>query len=807
MRMAAAADRLRPGNDWFLELPEWPYSEAAYLYGLKTMQYVHETYDLGPDGRNVPGDLADAVAHSFMFGFNSRAYADTGKSFQALVQDALAAVQARQSQRIDILETKILTQTPRLTPPRLIVTEPKFGPHGATVFFSGRQEADRNTLFQYNFNTQQLTKLRSVRTTVPLYTDMAATADRDTLYYTRLQVHGRDRLRNELYQLDTRTHRSHRVTANGRYRYPAISPDGNQMAAIVNQAGMQSLVQVPLAKAGQKAFEKVLVRAPRNFALVDPVFTPDGRSVVYILADEKSSALCRVDRQTLSRTTLIQWPCIILSPIFHPQSGDLVFVSDKNGVYNLYRTHLAAKAEPVALTHVLGGVFNPDISPDGKYLVASAYDADGYYLTLLDYDKLHPLGALPAIGALWQNMPANVAIEKKLQRQPAPQVQSVEPYHPLHYMGFDYWSPWLTASNDGVMGGLTAAFSEPTQFHSLSVLAGAESYYGAPVGALSYQYSGLYPIMGLYAATAPAHYDDLVLSAQNLYYDYNEQFSRAGVAISLPCLRVDWQANWTLGYEVSEHSVIEKSEDAYEDETVLTEDLFEGRTDALWTQVDFINATAYGRSHSYEDGRYLTATFEWSDEALGSDINRTRLRGDWREYLPIPFLDNHVLKLEGIYAHGDGDRTAQGMFGLGGYQMLPELTQGLNRDIGLRGYSANYQVGDEVIKGAIAYRFPIYRIYKNITATTPFYFHQVFGELFYEAGKAQNNDWEDKEGQWIRSIGAEVNFSTTLFRLLPIATGLGVAYAIDYKKKCVKIPSMRTMMKTWMMRPRSGRFI
>lgn len=783
LRMAVADNRLLKGNEWFFELPEWPYGDAAYLYGLKTMQYIHDHYGFQEQEKNTPGDISDSVAHSFMFVFNNRSISVTGKSFQTLVQEAMEAESARQTRRIEILKLHPLTPVQRLTPERLIVTEPKFGPGGETIYFSGREEADRNTLFRYNMNTKELNKLTSVKTTIPLFTDLAPSSDRNTLYYTRLDIQGRDRIRNELYRLDTQNDRSHLVAKKGRYRYPAVSPDGSRLAAVVNRGGTQSLVDVPIEKAGKKQFEKTLVQASLHHTLVDPTFSPDGEYIVYILADEKGSQLRSVNRQTNVDVELLKWPCIILSPIFHPLDQNLVFVSDRNGVYNLYRMPFVPHTEPVALTHVLGGIFSPDFSPDGTRLTATAYDSHGYYLTVLNYEEIQPLSSLPAIDDKWKSLQKNLALKEEVEKSPARKNITSDPYYSFSHMGFDFWSPWLTSSADGVMGGLLAAFSDPTQFQNLYMLAGAESHYETPVGALVYKYSGLYPVLTLYGTTMPEYYTDLIKDADNLYYDYDEEVQTAGIALSLPWLRVDWQGNLRIGYQVSDRSVIKESADKYKGKTLQTRPFFEGKEVSLWSQVDFFNATAFGRSHSYEDGRSITATVEWADESIDSDINRTRVRGDWHEFFRMPGFENQILKFECVYARGSGDKTAQGLFGLGGYLPMLTLEQGLNRNVSLRGYPANYQVGDEVVKGGVAYRFPIFRRYKNVNATSPFYLHQIFAEIFYEGGKAMDGEPGGRENAWIQSTGVEANLSTTLFRFLPIAPGVGVAYAFDLEDR------------------------
>ncbi len=40
MRMPFADQRLLSADQWNLALPEWPYGEAAYLYGMKTIEYA-----------------------------------------------------------------------------------------------------------------------------------------------------------------------------------------------------------------------------------------------------------------------------------------------------------------------------------------------------------------------------------------------------------------------------------------------------------------------------------------------------------------------------------------------------------------------------------------------------------------------------------------------------------------------------------------------------------------------------------------------------------------------------------------------
>ena len=784
MRMAVADNRVLSGNEWFPEFPEWPYGNVTYLYGLKTFEYIHDTYSFENDRGNAPGTVSDAVAHSFMFSFDNRARLVTGKPFSLLAREAMVAEIARQDERIKKLKAEPMTATRRLTDQRLIVTKPRFGPDGRSIYFSGREESDRNTLFRYDTERNNLVKLTSARTTIDLFTDLAPSPDHRAIYYTRLNIQGRDRVRNEVYRLDTADDRSQLIATQGRYRYPAISPDGKQMAAIVTREGIQSLVVVPLASAGDVSTEKTIVTAPRHYTLVDPAFTPDGRAIVYVQARERESQLRRVDLRSNKGNIVVSWPCIILSPVFHPRDGHLIFVSDKNGVYNLYRIASLSNAVPQALTNVLGGIFNPDFSPDGTLITAAAYDSYGYYLTVMDYDALAPVrNALPIIAVDWKHFPSNRTTTEIVEGKANSHAVSHGDYNSFTNIKFNSWAPWLTLSEDGVMGGFSAAFSDPTEFQNLYIRAGIESHYGTPIGGIVYRYSGLYPLLTVYGATQPEYYNDLVKATDNTYYDYDEEVRTAGIAATIPLIRVDWETDLTVGYQIADRSPIDESTDDYRGKSLVTRNLFDGTESSLWARLSFFNATAFGRSHSFEDGRFITVTGEWSDDSLGSDVDRTRFRGNWYEYVKLPWAENHVIKLEGVYAAGSGDETAQGLFGLGGYVSNINSLPGLDRNIILRGYPMNYQVGDEVIKGGVAYRLPLFRRYKNVNATSPFYINQIFGEVYYEGGRAKGGSLSGSNDSWLNAAGVEVNLSTTLLRILPVSPGIGVVYAFDRDKR------------------------
>ncbi|MBU1694542.1 MAG: hypothetical protein KKC51_11335, partial [Verrucomicrobia bacterium] len=779
MRMAVADGRPLDPRQWELAHPEWPYSDAAYLWGARAMQYAQEQSS-GKEERNVIGELADSVQHSLPWFFDDAARPVVRKSFAQLAQKALKGETEYQQRSLAKLREEPPTPLKKLTPDRLLVSQPKFSADGKSLFFAGNREAARDVLYRYDLDSGRLRPLKRARVQAGI-SRLAKDPAGGKIYYTRLNIEGRDRVRSELRVMDAASGRTRPVTAAGRYRFPAISPDGKKLAAVRDVAAVCRLVEVPLKDAGRGKKERVLAEGSPFDMIVDPVYSPDGRWLAFVQGREGESELKFVELATGAQETLLKWPCIILGPTFHPSGRELVFSADRNGVYNLYRITFRSSAVPEALTHVPGGLFEPDFSPDGSRLAAVGYDSYGFYLTVLDRGELKPTpGALPSIRREWPVVAENQRRLREAEEM-KPAIGPARPYRSLAEVRLDYWTPWATGTEDAWVGGLAAGFSDPVGFQALSLLGGYDGDLEIPVGSAVYSYAGLYPIFTAFGFHAADAYPDLVRDTEGNRYDYEEKAGAAGLAVTVPWPRVDREMALTLGYRYMDREVLESGETNYAGRVLLTTNLFEGAEAALFAQLEYFDGTAYPRSHSVEDGRYISAAVEWSDRSLGGDLDRVRALLLWQEYFTLPWGENHVFKMDWVYGTGSGDKTAQGFFGVGGLaDTVESASPGLMRSVALRGYDPNTQVGRQVTRSILAYRFPLCRVYKGMSATKPVYRQQLFGELFWDLGKAWGNEPPgEPENDWLNSVGLELNYSMTLLRFLDLAPGLGLAYAFD----------------------------
>jgi hypothetical protein len=775
LRVAAAEGRSLDPSEWNENLPDWPYGQAVYLYGLKAMQYAEESYGLKANSvRAVPAELSDSMAHSFACFVNRTARPVTGEWLGELARNASRRERTRQEQRLARLKEEPLTPLTRLTPRDVQVERPAFGPDG-TIWFIGQPADARGSLYRFDPRTASLAGADRARLEYGRGSRPAVAPD-GKVYFTRLIPAGRDRMWSRLHVLGA-DGRVSAVPPDSRCRYPAVNRDGSRVAVVWVEAGRQFLACRPVGYGGAIPYESR--PAPEGRQLVDPVWHPDGVRVLYVTAEANRWQLrmCMTDAED---RLVFEWPHAILSPAMHPDGDQVVFSSDRTGVYNLYRIRLSdTHAAPEALTHVIGGLFDPAFSGDGRTLAAVGFDSCGSFLTTFAYDDLRPRARLPpALEPAWTAMGPTGATGHVAGVAPSAPV----PYRSLGGTRMDFWSPWLTADSGGAAGGLTAWFSDPSGYQSGGLVAGAESEYGEWIGSAVWQYRGVYPILTVTADREVRRYANLLEDVRGNRFDHAEAVWSAGIGVGVEHPGPDTIRRLAVGWRIGGRDSLDDADVPAALRVGLP--AFEGSESGVWVSLLLFTGTAFPRSHSVEDG----GLFRLAAERLGSggsDVVRPAGRADLDWYLCCPWAAHHVVKLSGAGAASRGDEWAQAAFGLGGYASAPDLggAAGVERDFSLRGYLANTQVGDSAVRAAFAYRFPIAGVYRG-GPVSALYYHQFFGEVFYEGGRTWGGASVRDDGRgWLRAAGAEINASITLFRMLDIAPGLGVAYAFDRESR------------------------
>jgi Tol biopolymer transport system component len=132
----------------------------------------------------------------------------------------------------------------------------------------------------------------------------------------------------------------------------------------------------------------------------DPRFSPDDSMIIYTQQDTS----CRVDdapeyawgatpsaiavlrpfSDTISERLLTSTPWNEKQPCFSPDGKQVLFVSDRNGIDNLYLAPIDSLGNASPVTDIFGGCSNPDWSADGKDAVFTLFQNLGWDIWLME---------------------------------------------------------------------------------------------------------------------------------------------------------------------------------------------------------------------------------------------------------------------------------------------------------------------------------------------------------------------------------------------------------------------------------------
>jgi Tol biopolymer transport system component len=286
---------------------------------------------------------------------------------------------------------------------------------------------------------------------------------------------------------------------------PAWSPDGNRIAFSGLTGGMNDLFVYDIAAS------KLTRLTTDAFAELDPAWSPDSKTIAF-----------STDRFSTKLDTLVPGPLQLalidvetravreaggfpeaknISPQWSEDGKSLFFLSDHQGVTNIYRTTIGG--QPRQITNLLTGVsgvtaLSPALSVANGTLVFSAYENDGYAIYAMDSNEqlagTDPIplpidaGVLPPINRT--PGPVAVLLEDPNVGLPPPNTPiPEEPYTPK--MGLDFvGQPSVGVGADPfgtyVAGGVSFVFSDMLGNHTLMTGVQATSRFDEIGGSILY---------------------------------------------------------------------------------------------------------------------------------------------------------------------------------------------------------------------------------------------------------------------------------------------------------------------------------
>jgi hypothetical protein len=785
-RLDAAAGGIPEAGDWRLSYHEWPFGSQAYLYGIAYTRWL-----AGMFGERVPmWQVVQRQQHRWPFAFNGAPESLLGADHATLIAQARADLQAEQQRAIATLKTRPLTTSKRLTPVHSTVGAPAWtkdgglfaawnGPFNDPQFITVDAAGDVDRTCR---RAWMMSPARSLPDGTLVFSEAAVTTDPWTRSRVSVVTAGGRQVRlphERLLQPDLRA--GGRLPATG-----STVPPAYQVVAIQVQAdGSQRLVAAQVGIADRWLALGSITDLPLTVLTTQgrpwsPALRHGGDELVWIETDADGSrlVLARLSANADGglvlgeRTLLTQVRGRILHPVWSTDGKHLFFCADHTGVANAYRLDPQTK-ELLAVTNTLGGVLACVPSPDGRELAIVDHDHQGSYLARIPNDPAAWPGEAPTIALAW---PAPVGkagqpgyVHQPVVRQPAdrgdPAALTVEPYHGLSEIRPLFWTPTTFAVPEGGFG-VIGVMADPAFTHQMIGSAGIGLDSASPVGLASWSYSG-WPIdVGGVAWQAERAFDEQIVASDGNLYDFVENRRSVEVRLGhgLTGMRRRFQVFVAGG--IAEYDPVERAEDDYAGLTTFNRAPFTEVEHYVEATLAYSDAILFPASYTLEDGTSFAVRYRTS--GFGGDLEQDRVIALGSYVFSFwPSLGQQLV-FGGALGWTDGDEYLQNQFSIGGTYSLNQLP---------RGYGTTQALGQHLIGGSVAWRTPVWRPFWG-HSTTPFVDRQTVLELFFDAAKVSNEELDGDDGDWFRSVGANVHMNWMVWELM-VNPGVGIAWQLD----------------------------
>ena len=386
-------------------------NESSYNQGFAFVRYLAENY-----GDSVVAKLAGAASAPFALTFDQAIKKVTGKSAETLHKEWHRSLQEMYTKRLMTIQANLQTGQP-FVDEGIGNMHPQVSPDGEKIAYLATGDADylsQNKLVIQNLQSGDKTVVAERVTG-----SVSWSPDGKYLAFSKIVPTADFHLYNDLFIYNLATQESIRLTRSMRARHPDWSHSGNKLTFIVETDGLTNLYVLDLGdlksvidseewqthyyefathrmlsedeatltdgweanyrKCSVKGGELLqLTRFVDSRQIYHPRWSPDDSEIYFDTSIGFGRDIAKIPAAGGEMKMVLNADYDERYPDFHPVTGELIYSSDKTGIFNIYGFDLKS-GKTTAYTNVAGGAFMPSFSPENELFYAH-YVRQGYKL-------------------------------------------------------------------------------------------------------------------------------------------------------------------------------------------------------------------------------------------------------------------------------------------------------------------------------------------------------------------------------------------------------------------------------------------
>ncbi|OGC24179.1 hypothetical protein A3J90_05280 [candidate division WOR-1 bacterium RIFOXYC2_FULL_37_10] len=737
LRMEALSDNMKSIQQASVTTVAWPIGNTAYLYGSSFVKYLADKY-----GEDKLYRLSQEYGDYILSYGPDMAFSNIfGKSLWVLWKDWQDEVIKKAKTDKEAIEKKPLTKSRMLTDKGYYNFKPVWDYDSSKVYYTQINMDDSAQIKSLDVNNLNGQKIME-----GYFFDDSMSKYKDNLYFSKSDIYKNFYFYNDLYCLNLKNKSLKRLTEGARASDPAVSPDGQKIVFVKNDAGTKTLWIMNSNGSNQRKF----TASGKEEEYLSPVFSPDGKTVAVSKWVKGRQKIVIVSVNTgIEKFMTNENFSTEANPYFTPDGKYILFESDITGIPNLYAFNLKS-SDIYRITNVLGMAIMPAVSPDGTKIAYVNYTQKGYDLAIISFNPSS--WEKTSHKAKTNGLAYKSAYDGSLDEKEEVVLKKYD-YNPIPSLIPKFWFPYSYGDENGEhLLAYTAGVDALSQ-QFMQLQAGYDWTAKRPTYSLMYNNDQFLPQLALVA-------DDVALAYSwdadtKTYWEREQDF---GAYLSLYGNRVfsefDRQA-FSVGYEHVTLNNISSLE-------ILVNQPTLGKLSGYYAAYNYNSLKSFGLSVAPEEGFAIGAFARLYSKDAASDYNLTNYTVRGSTYYKT-FIPHHALSLSAVGSLSYGDSFVQSGFSY--------------KNVSVRGYPYNYVSGSKSAKGSIQYIFPLG--YPEIGYGYGYLFlDRLYGKFFFDQvgatfGAASSIDWK-------RTIGVEIGLSTINgWGMFPVGITMGYAKGID----------------------------